>query len=69
MQANSLANPDFVFSGQRLIIPVSVSDAAAAETQAATREAAVQARPEIQTVENPGDLARRCSSSTRAMTR
>ena len=58
VQANSLANPDFVFSGQRLIIPVSVSDAAAAETQAATREAAVQARPEIQTVENPGDLAR-----------
>ena len=62
VQANSLANPDFVFSGQRLIIPVSASDAAAADAQAdaqaATRQATVQAKPEIQTIENPGDLAR-----------
>jgi LysM repeat protein len=57
VQTNNLANPDFVFSGQRLIIPVSAADASAAETQAAAQAAAVPGEPAIQTVESPGTLA------------
>lgn len=57
VQANNLANPDFVFSGQRLIIPVSAAAASTAEaSSAATRETAPQGEPEIQRIENAGTL-------------
>ena len=53
VQANNLANPDFVFSGQRLIIP------AAGQTAApnATPQPAAPGEPQIVAVESAGNLA------------
>jgi LysM repeat protein len=49
VQANSLANPDFVFSGQRLIIPAGGSNAPGGEV-------APVLGVEILTIESAGDL-------------
>lgn len=53
MQANNLTDPDFVFSGQRLVIPVSQTDirASVGNSSIATSNA-LQLR-----IENAGDLA------------
>lgn len=56
VQANNLANPDFVFSGQRLIIPVSAAAAATIEAAAAT-QAAETSGPIISAIESPGTPA------------
>ena len=53
VQANSLANPDFVFSGQRLIIPASGGGGATA-----SNDTAPVLGVEILNIEAAGDLAR-----------
>jgi LysM repeat protein len=52
VQANSLANPDFVFSGQRLIIPASSAGSSTAVSNDATPVLGV----EILDIEAAGDL-------------
>ncbi len=56
VEANNLANPDFVFSGQRLVIPVSADAAATVEAASATRQA-TSAGPRISAIEAAGTLA------------
>lgn len=53
IQANNLANPDFVFSGQQLVIPVSPAAAATVESVAATRTSET-AGPVISAIESAG---------------
>jgi len=53
LRANNLTNPDFVFAGQRLVIPVLGSAGRVAPTVAA--EPVIQG-VQIATVSNPGDL-------------
>ena len=55
VRANSLTNPDFVFSGQRLIIPAGA--ASVAQDPEAIADAPARAgSPVIAAVENPGEL-------------
>ncbi len=57
VRANDLANPDFVFSGQRLAIPVPNGEASAEAAPQPAAPADSGAGLQISAVENPGDLA------------
>ncbi len=55
LAANNLTNPDFVFAGQRLVIPL--MSGAARPTATPQARAASSASIQLTSIQNPGDLA------------
>jgi len=56
MEINQLVNPDFVFSGQRLLVPPLEDEPAPAVIQPEVAESILPSGVQIRSVENPGNL-------------